>query len=408
MKRPYICAVIGKNFGDEGKGLAVDYLTMQNSVGRTLVIRHNGGAQSGHTVDLPDKRFVFHELSSGSFRGADTLWTDTYYPDLYKLGEEVEAFRQISGVTPVIFAQPETQITLIDDVLLNMAVEETRGSARHGSCGMGIYEAQCRGEAGFSVTMEELWDMNEARLVKRLQEIRAVYLPGRLRALGLTEASLGEYRELLESNTVLENIAAEIIQNLTHVQLVRDIKTLFEQYGQVIFENGQGLLLDEMNEKFAPHVTASRTGLQNPCRFLKRYDLFLDEVIYVTRSYVTRHGAGPLSYECNAEELGDLKSDRTNVENPWQGRLRYARHGGLEEFVAPVAEDLQVIKEYRMPLPCRGLMVTHLNETGNCLFMNGGNYPVQEFCEYSLRQKVFDKMYLSASYYAEEVVMYLI
>ena len=62
MKRPYICAVIGKNFGDEGKGLAVDYLSLQAKGGPVLVIRHNGGAQSGHTVDLPDKRFVFHEL----------------------------------------------------------------------------------------------------------------------------------------------------------------------------------------------------------------------------------------------------------------------------------------------------------------------------------------------------------
>lgn len=403
MKRPYICAVIGKNFGDEGKGLAVDYLAMQNPGGKTLVVRHNGGAQSGHTVDLPDNRFVFHELSSGSFRGADTFWTDTYYPDLYKLGEEAEAFREISDVTPVIFAQPGTQITLIDDVLLNMAAEEARGTARHGSCGMGIYEAQCRGKAGFSVTMEALWDMDETALVKRLQEIRAVYLPKRLQELGLTKASLGEYRELLESNTVLENVATEIIRNLTYVQPVRKNETLFLQYERIIFENGQGLLLDAENETFAPHVTASRTGLHNPCAFLKRYGLSLDEVIYVTRSYVTRHGAGPLPYECMAEDLGLGEPDRTNVKNPWQGSLRFAKHGTLEEFVSAVEKDLQVCEEYGMSLPVRGLMVTHLNETENCIYMRGQNCPMNEFMDSPIIRQTFDKVYLSASFYAAEI-----
>nr|MCR5633910.1 adenylosuccinate synthetase [Lachnospiraceae bacterium] len=46
---PIVRAVIGKNFGDEGKGLAVNYFCSQ--VPDTLVIKHNGGAQAGHTVE---------------------------------------------------------------------------------------------------------------------------------------------------------------------------------------------------------------------------------------------------------------------------------------------------------------------------------------------------------------------
>ena len=86
--------VIGKSFGDEGKGLAVDYFSglAEKSGRRCLVIRHNGGAQAGHTVDLQNGRFVFHQLSSGSFRSADTLWADTFLPDLFKLPEEAQGF----------------------------------------------------------------------------------------------------------------------------------------------------------------------------------------------------------------------------------------------------------------------------------------------------------------------------
>ena len=83
-----VYAVAGKNYGDEGKGLATDYFVLKRTScpSDSLVIRHNGGAQAGHTVDMSDgRRFVFHQLSSGSFRGASTLWADTFMPDLYKL-----------------------------------------------------------------------------------------------------------------------------------------------------------------------------------------------------------------------------------------------------------------------------------------------------------------------------------
>lgn len=401
MKRPYICAVIGKNFGDEGKGLAVDYLSLNSN--RTLVIRHNGGAQSGHTVDLSEKRFVFHELSSGSFRGTDTLWADTYYPDLYKLGEEVEAFREVSGFVPSLYAQPEAQITIIDDVILNMAAEEARGEARHGSCGMGIYEAQCRGNAGFAVTLEDIWNMDEVSLVKRLQDIRREYLPKRLQELGLSPKSLGDYAELLENQDVLRNVSSEIYKNLVYVQPAKDIPMLLHQYDRVIFENGQGLLLDEANEKYAPHVTASRTGLHNPCAFLKQYGFTLDEVVYVTRSYVTRHGAGELPFMCRAEDMGVQKPDVTNVENKWQGRLRYARHGNMETFTEAVESDLRLCEKYHMPMPCRVLMVTHLNETDNYIRMEAGDCNIYNFCEKIKDMQKFDKFYLSNSPFAQQI-----
>ncbi len=403
MKRPYIYAVIGKNFGDEGKGLAVDFLSARASEGKVLVIRHNGGAQSGHTVDLKSKRFVFHELSSGSFRGADTLWADTFFPDLYKLGEEAEEFREISGFVPEIYADPQTQITLIDDVLLNMAAEESRGSQRHGSCGMGIYEAQCRTEAGFGISVGELFHMEVRDLVAVMQKVRKEYLPKRMEILNLSKGSLGEYEDLLRSEEVLQNAALQILENLRYVRIAENMPMFLQQYGRVIFENGQGLLLDERNERYAPHVTASRTGLSNIGAFLKRYGYELDEVIYVTRSYVTRHGAGPLTGECNPLELGICVPDLTNVENQWQGRLRYAKHGSIESFVEAVREDLREYSTYRMHPLCPVLMVTHLNETHKYICMEPGYLSIEELCREHLIQELFQKVYISETPYQEQI-----
>lgn len=401
MRKPYFCAVIGKGFGDEGKGMAVDLLSSCHE--KTLVIRHNGGAQSGHTVELLKKRFVFHELSSGSFRHADTFWADTYFPDLYKLGEEVSAFCAVSGFMPAIYGDTRARITIIDDVLLNMAAEETRGDGRHGSCGMGIYEAQLRSEAGFGITLGELSDIGETELVERLQRIREYYIPKRLKELGLRKEGLGEYGELLVSRDVLKNEAREILANVGLVKPVENLPAFIKSYDCVIFETGQGLLLDSENETYAPHVTASRTGLTNPCLFLQKWGLSLDEVIYVTRSYVTRHGAGPLPNECRSEELGLLEEDGTNVENPWQGKLRYARHASLQEFTKDIEKDLEHLKQHNMPDAIRSLMITHLNETDACVLCEDRDYNVWEFLQNGAMQKLFDRFYLSDSHYAEGI-----
>ena len=85
-------AVIGKNFGDEGKGLAVASLSR---VGRKpLIIKHNGGAQAGHTVEDAEGawRFVHHQIGAGAEYGTPTLFAETFMPDLYQLGKEVADF----------------------------------------------------------------------------------------------------------------------------------------------------------------------------------------------------------------------------------------------------------------------------------------------------------------------------
>lgn len=404
MSKPYFCAVIGKGFGDEGKGLAVDFLSSRHD--KVLVIRHNGGAQSGHTVEWPDKRFVFHELSSGSFRHADTFWAGTYFPDLYKLGEEISAFCDVSGFVPDIYADKNASVTIIDDVLLNMAAEEARGDGRHGSCGMGIYEAQCRRDAGWAITVGELLGWKVEELVHKLQKIRKHYLPARLEALGLQDRDLGEYGEMLRSDAVLANLAEQMLANLKYIKPVDDVHALVADYDCAIFENGQGLLLDSENEAYSPHVTASKTGLINPCKILQRLGMGLDEVVYVTRSYVTRHGAGPLPNECTRADLGIEEEDKTNVENAWQGSLRYARHESLQEFARYIKADLQNLNRYNLSLPVRTLMITHLNETGNAILSQDGNYSVEVFCRQPDISNIFDRFFLSASHFGKDVSVY--
>lgn len=363
MSKTKYYAVIGKNFGDEGKGLATDYLCRTD--GNVLGVRHNGGAQSGHTVSDNGKRFVFHELSSGSMQNADTLWAETYHPDLYKLKEERDAFVSLTGKTPKVFVSDTAGFTVITDVLINMALETSRGDKRHGSCGMGIYECCLRENAGYKVTCKDF--LFAESFSKKLERISKEYVPERLSELGLKMSDIGEYGELLESNAIRANFAEECCRNLEMTSLVNSSSSLFLAYDRIVFEGGQGLLLDEDCERFAPNISASKTGLKNIEHILgKSADCV--EAFYVTRSYVTRHGAGILPFECDKSCLGNISEDETNIKNDWQGSIRYAPHESFEMFSNPVLDDLGSVSLTISP----NLFITHLNETsGHLIFSDG-------------------------------------
>ena len=394
--------IIGKNFGDEGKGLAVDYfasLAQKNSKS-CLVIRHNGGAQAGHTVDLYDKRFVFHQLSSGSFRFADTFWADTFMPDFYKLSDEINSFEQIHDYKPKIYSSAKCRCVTVDDVLINMAIETTRGDKRHGSCGMGINEAAERSEhPEVILSPKTIKSISSEALAKELKRIRSEYLPMRLKKYQLSLERMGEYGQLLNNDNVLYNSAEKMCKAAENIEIVEEKFVL--DYDEIVFEGAQGLLLDENFLKYAPHLTSSRTGSFNPARFC---EVFLPqekaERIYVTRSYVTRHGAGPLPYE---EQFNSLKyniHDKTNMPNEWQGILRYAAHGNAEEFVSPVLQD---ITEFSCKTKI-SLLVTHLNETKHCIYSANGNIPIKVWFQSDEIKAVFNECLISDSPYSEEII----
>ncbi|EEJ52181.1 adenylosuccinate synthetase [Oribacterium sinus] len=380
-------AVIGKNFGDEGKGFTCSCLA--SSLKNALIIKHNGGGQAGHTVEDPKGkwRFIHHQIGAGAEYHVPTLFADSFMPDLFQLGKEVKAFTELFGFRPILYSEKNARVTTVEDVLLNMGAELARGKNRHGSCGMGIEECVQRNAAGYGITVEELAGWTKQDLVDRLKQIRKEYTGRRAKILGIYPSN--PYYEMLYNEIVLKNFVEEVKKNVNLLTLVdADRKWLEEikHFQHLIFETGQGLLLDQDYEAYAPHLTSSKTGIHNPAVFLEKRGLFLDEAIYVTRPYVTRHGNGPLPCEVDPSELPGVGEDLTNRPNEWQGTLRYAKHESLEAFFAPVLRDrdsvncLESMGETKRPKhPKLSILVTQLSETGNQLYFDEGSIPFETF-----------------------------
>ncbi len=308
--------VIGAQFGDEGKGrMIAQYATPYGDQG--IVIRFNGGAQAGHTVVRADGlRHVFSHVGSGAFSGAATFLSRFFvcHPILFL--REIDTLAA-QGVKPVVYIDPQSPVTTPYDMLINQIVERERGAARHGSCGVGFGETLERHlRPPYALTVVDL--ANRAALLAKLDAIRRDYAPVRLMQLGCA-AAFERHADLLWSDAILERFLEDAEHFLQRVT-VSDMRTA-TQGRQVLFEGAQGLLLDQ-DRGFFPHVTRSNTGLRNVVTLAAELALTRLEVSYVTRAYVTRHGAGPLPHELPEKPYPGVV-DPTNVPNAWQGSLRF-------------------------------------------------------------------------------------
>ncbi len=208
---------------------------------------------------------------------------------------------------------------------------------KHGSCGVGFNETitRCLYGKDFGLYASEL---SSPDIVKeKLCLIRDRYVPLRLAQLGISKISTA-YEELLRNDGVILCYLVDVADMLRNVR-VCDAGIMFE-YESILFEGAQGLLLDQAHEYF-PHVTRSNTGIKNMVELLKLAGLTHEdtEVIYVTRAYMTRHGAGPFPTELPEKPYPRIE-DRTNVPNPYQDTLRYGLLD-LDALAKTIRQDLK-------------------------------------------------------------------
>lgn len=309
--------VIGANYGDEGKGLATDAYAAMDEGRHTAVIRFNGGAQAGHTVTTPDgRRHVFSHFGSGSFTGAATYLSEFFVlnPDEFVVEHaELAAL----GVSPEVYADPDAQVTTPFDVMVNQWAEDTRGKARHGSVGVGFGETVERARRGFPLAVRDLG--TDKSLTEILEAIRTGWLPGRLAALGIDYTP--ERAAAAAAPSVVDRFLDEVC-GMRRAIRAAGIDAILNRRN-IVFEGAQGLLLDQDRGHVFPYLTRSNTGLKNVLTIAIDAGIEQIDVTYMTRAYLTRHGAGPLRHETAQIDFAEIV-DPTNAPNAWQGTIRYA------------------------------------------------------------------------------------
>lgn len=357
-------AVIGANFGDEGKGLVTDYLADKYS----LVVLHNGGPQRAHTVTTPDgKEHIFRHIGAGTFRGADTFIARQFICNPIIFREEYNKISKKVDKMPNIYIDSRCKFTTIYDMLVNQAREIQRGTLKHGSCGLGIFETICRYNDGcikvkeqtirpYGITIGEFKRLSYLERYDYLVSLRKYYTEKRIDQTSI-KSMPKELEIALYSDIAINNFINDFDFMIEKSILVNECG-LFWGYEKVIFENGQGLLLDQDNMEYFPHLTPSHTGLYNVNELLTEIG-YVGEIktYFVTRSYMTRHGVGRFDTECEKSDINVLMWDRTNVTNLFQDNLRY---GFLDtnDLARRIRNEISQSIRYVVPI----IFVTHQNE----------------------------------------------
>lgn len=303
-------AVIGLQFGDEGKGSFTQHLSIlnHNKDRKNLIVRFNGGHQAGHTVVYNKTRHIFSSFGSGTLVNEPTFWSKncTVFPPA--LFNEYHVLKE-KGITPKIIFDPLCPVTTPYDVISN---KQTNGKTKHGSTGVGFGATIKRQEDYYKLYYQDLFNRTIAEA--KMSAIKNYY-----------ENIYGEINIDDEVDIWFKCVDALIEDGLITQEKLAIYTNGLENYDNIIFEGAQGILLD-MDFGFFPNVTRSNTTTANI------RDLILDlglgfgvgeqlKTFYITRTYQTRHGNGFMTNEHLSPKLINTKNE-TNLDTSYQGKFR--------------------------------------------------------------------------------------
>ena len=301
-------AVVGAQWGDEGKGKIVDWL----SLGADVVVRFQGGHNAGHTLVIDGVTYKLALLPSGIVRpGKLSVIGNGVVVDPHFLIGEIERLRaQGVAITPENFKVAENAPLILSlHRELDAHREEASGGAKIGTTKRGIGPAYEDKVGRRSIRVMDLAEPDT--LDDKIARALAHHNPLR-RGLGLPEVTVASLREELLA------VAPKI---LPFMDAVWDLLDAQRRAGKrILFEGAQGVLLDVDHGTY-PYVTSSNTVAASAASGSGLGPGAIGYVLGIAKAYTTRVGGGPFPTELH-DEIGELIGDRGHEFGTNTGRRR--------------------------------------------------------------------------------------
>ena len=300
--------VVGSQWGDEGKGKIVDWLSEQADI----VVRFQGGHNAGHTLVIDGVTYKLSLLPSGVVRpGKLSVIGNGVVLDPRALIEEIDRLAaQGVAVTPdrLRIAENATLILPLHQQL-DVARESSNISTRIGTTGRGIGPAYEDKVGRRAIRLMDLADL--PALNGKIDRLLAHHNALR-RGLGLETLAASAVR------TELEGVAPRVLPYMDSVWSLLDQKR--REGRRILFEGAQGALLD-IDHGTYPFVTSSNTVAAQAATGSGLGPSAIDYVLGICKAYTTRVGEGPFPTE-QKNEIGRLIGERGREFGTVTGRPR--------------------------------------------------------------------------------------
>ena len=360
--------LVGAAWGDEGKGKIVDFLSERADI----VVRFQGGANAGHTVQIGDQEYILHLIPVGILRqdkacvigNGTVIDPEALMEEIEMLGThgiEVEGRLFISHNAHVIMPYHK----LIDRV----GEEQLQEEERIGTTGRGIGPAYADKAARKGIRIGDLHDQGVLRekLQRNIDEANRI-----LEAI---------YRaEPLDADRIIEEYMAFADRIGPFVTNTSEyLNDAIDADKEILFEGSQGTLLDVDHGTY-PYVTSSNTTTGAACMGAGVGPTRIDEVIGVAKAYTTRVGNGPFPTEFPSR-WGDEFRRMAGEFGATTGRprrcgwfdamvVRYAvMVNGIDRLALARLDTLDTLQTLRLCVGYRlnGEVVPHLPNDANVL-----------------------------------------
>jgi adenylosuccinate synthase len=283
--------VVGSQWGDEGKGKIVDWLSEQADI----VVRFQGGHNAGHTLVIDGKTYKLSLLPSGVVRdGKLSVIGNGVVVDLNALVAEIGKLKEQGvAVTPETLRIAENATLILPlHQELDVAREKASGNNAIGTTGRGIGPAYEDKVGRRAIRLMDLADLDS--LDHKIERLLAHHNALR-RGLGMSE---------IATKTVRDNLAALAPQVLPYMDSVWSLLDSKRREGKrILFEGAQGALLD-IDHGTYPYVTSSNTVAGQAATGSGMGPGAIDYVLGICKAYTTRVGNGPFPTDQMANEIG--------------------------------------------------------------------------------------------------------
>ena len=298
--------LVGAQWGDEGKGKIIDYLTDEAD----LVVRSQGGNNAGHTIVHGEKKFVLHLIPSGILRrGKTCVIANGVVVDPLALVTEINGLRKKNiAVGKNLLLSDCAHLVMPWHRALDEARERRKGKNKIGTTKRGIGPAYGDKAARTGLRVGDLLDPAgfTATFKERLRENNAV-----LRSLGAPAIPLQpSLRHYLAAARALRPFITNTVVTLHEA---------IERRKKLLFEGAQGTYLDLDHGTYS-FVTSSNTTAGGACTGSGVPPHRMDRVIGVMKAYTTRVGEGPFPTE--DETISDLLHGMGREFGATTGRAR--------------------------------------------------------------------------------------
>ena len=300
--------VIGSQWGDEGKGKIVDWLSERADV----VVRFQGGHNAGHTLVIDGTTYKLNLLPSGVVRPKKlSIIGNGVVIDPWALLDEMETVRgQGVEVTPENVRIAENAVLILPlHVELDQAREKALGKGKIGTTGRGIGPAY---EDKVARRAIRVGDLAEPEMLSERIEGLLLHHNALRRGLGEPEIDAADLK------AKLEDVAPKILPFIGVVW--QELDTARRNGKRILFEGAQGTMLDVDHGTY-PFVTSSNTVAAQAAVGSGQGPGVVDYVLGISKAYTTRVGGGPFPTELE-DDIGRLLGERGKEFGTVTGRPR--------------------------------------------------------------------------------------